>query len=63
MARYKVLNKFKDLQENETYEVGQEIEMTVKRADEVVENLSKHNKKFLERIDDKKEGDKEEEGK
>lgn len=68
MAKYKVLNKFKDLQANEVYKVGQEVEMTVKRADEIANNLKKYDREFLERIDNEEEDKKdkkkkEEEGK
>lgn len=53
MARYRVLKRFKDKYTKEIYEVGQEIEMTVKRANEAMKNLKKYNKEFLERIDNK----------
>lgn len=55
MAQYKVLQKFKDVETNEVYEKGQEIEMTVKRADQAIENLRKWDGEFLERIDNKKQ--------
>ncbi|MEK0285922.1 hypothetical protein NSQ82_07755 [Caldifermentibacillus hisashii] len=54
MALYKVLKKFRDIETNEIYEKDQEIEMTVKRANEAIENLKKWDGKFLERIDNKK---------
>lgn len=49
MAKYKVLNRFRDVHTKEIYEVDQEIEMTVKRADEVAKNLDSS---FLERLED-----------
>ena len=54
MALYKVLKKCRDIETNEIYEKDQEIEMTVKRANEAIENLKKWDGKFLERIDNKK---------
>lgn len=54
MAKYKVLKKFKDIETNEIYEPGQEIEMTVKRANEAIKNLKKWDGEFLERIEDEK---------
>lgn len=69
MAKYKVLRTFKDKYTKEVYKEGQEIEMTVKRADEAAENLKKWDGDFLERIDDKeddpekdKKGEKKEKG-
>lgn len=55
MAKYKVLQTFRDIETNEVYEKDHEIEMTVKRADEAAENLKNHKGKFLERIDNKKD--------
>lgn len=54
MAKYKVLQPFRDIKTGELYEKNQEIEMTVKRAEEAEKNLSKWEGKFLERIDNKK---------
>lgn len=54
MAKYKVLKTFRDKHTKEVYEAGQEIEMTVKRANEAMKNLKKYNGEFLERIDNKK---------
>lgn len=48
MAKYKVLKKFRDKETKEIYEPNTEIEMTVKRADEVEKNLDGS---FLVRID------------
>lgn len=63
MAKYKVLKRFRDKETKEVYEEGQEIEMTVKRADEAAKNLEKYSHKFLERLDnEKKEVKKQEEG-
>lgn len=50
MAKYKVLKKFKDIHTKEIYNPNTEIEMTVKRAEEVTKNLDSS---FLERIDNK----------
>lgn len=59
MAQYKVLEVFKDKDTQEIYKVGQEVELTVKRATEIEKNLKEHDKQFLERIDNKnKEEDK-----
>jgi len=54
MAKYKVLQRFRNLETNELYEEGQEIELTVKRADEAIANLEKWDGSFLERIDNVK---------
>lgn len=53
MAKYLVLQKFRDKETNEVYEAGQEIEMTVKRANLAIERLEKWGGGFLERIDNK----------
>ncbi len=50
MAKYKVLKAFRDIHTNEVYKVNSEIEMTVKRANEVEKNLDSS---FLVRIDEK----------
>lgn len=54
MVKYKVLKSFKDIQTNEIYKKNAEIEMTIKRAEEVEKNLDDS---FLVRIEeaDKKE--------
>lgn len=57
MAKYKVLQSFKDISTKEKYQEGQEIEMTVKRANEAIENLKKWNGEFLERIDNKEDNE------
>lgn len=61
MAKYKVLNKFKNKETKEVYTVGQEVELTVKRAKEIEDNLESYGVDFLERIDNKKESDDEKE--
>jgi len=50
-----VLQPFRDKYTKEKYKKNQEIEMTVKRADEATENLKKWDGEFLERIDNKKQ--------
>lgn len=60
MAKYKVLQPFRDKKTKEEYKKGQVIDMTVKRANEAIQNLKKWDGEFLERVDDqktKKEGD------
>ncbi|MEV9640426.1 hypothetical protein ABZ756_06985 [Mammaliicoccus sciuri] len=59
MAKYKVLQPFRDKETKEEYKANQEVEMTVKRADEAVKNLKRWDGEFLERIDNKEieEGD------
>lgn len=52
MAQYRVLKRFRDVHTKEVYAEGQEIEMTVKRADEAARNLKNHGGEFLERIFD-----------
>lgn len=55
MAKYIVLQKFKDKETKELYEAGNEIETTVKRADKAIKNLSKYDGEFLSRIDNKED--------
>ena len=55
MAKYKVLKKFVNLETKEVYKENQEIELTVKRADEAIANLKKWDGSFLERIDNSEE--------
>ena len=57
MAKYRVLQAFRDTKTKEVYQPNQVIEMTVKRANEAMKNLEKWPGKFLERIDDKEKGD------
>lgn len=51
MAKFEVLKKFKDKDTKEVYEKGTEIELTVRRADEVSDNLGTS---FLKRLDEPK---------
>ena len=60
MAKYKVMKEFRDIKTNAIYKENQEIEMTVKRADEAIKNLKKYDGEFLERIDNKEPEDIEE---
>lgn len=53
MAKYRVLQDFRDKETKERYKAGQEIEMTVRRANEAIKNLKKWDGEFLERIDNK----------
>lgn len=53
MAQYKVLQVFKDKHTGNVYKVGEEVEMTVKRANEATANLEKWGGGFLERVDKK----------
>lgn len=52
MATYKVLQPFTDKKTGEFYIAGRKIEMTVKRANEAIENLSKWDGDFLERVEE-----------
>ena len=63
MAKYKVLQPFRDRVTKEEYKKGQVIDMTVKRANEAIENLKKWDGEFLERVDDKEKSDKGKENK
>lgn len=54
MAKYIVNKGFIDIETRERYTEGQEIDMTVKRAKEVEDNLKDYGIKFLDRIDNKK---------
>lgn len=51
MAKFKVLNTFQDIHTKEVYKKNKEIEMTVKRSEEVVSNLGDT---FLKRLDEPK---------
>ena len=55
MVKYKVLKTFKDIHTNEKYKKNAEIEMTIKRAEEVEKNLDDS---FLVRIDETDKKDK-----
>lgn len=54
MVKYKVLKQFRDVHSDEIYTVNNVIEMTVKRAEEVEENLDNT---YLERLEEKKENE------
>ena len=55
MAKYKSLIKFKGIKEERTFEPNEEIEMTVKRADEINKVIEEsHKQTALERIEDGK---------
>ena len=55
MAKYKALIKFKGIKEERIFEPNEEIDMTVKRADEINKVIEEsHNKLALERIEDSK---------
>ena len=55
MAKYKSLIKFKGIKEERIFEPNEEINMTVKRAEEINKAIEKsHNKTALERIEDGK---------
>jgi hypothetical protein len=57
MAKFKVLQPFRDKKTGEEYAENQEIDMTVKRAEEAMKNLKKWDGDFLERVDNKEEGE------
>ena len=48
MALVKFNKEFKNKETNEIVEANQEVDITLKRADEIVENIQKQNKKFPE---------------
>ncbi|BCU52693.1 hypothetical protein JCM2421_14650 [Staphylococcus auricularis] len=58
MAKFKVLNRFKDLEQNKIHEkddtiditVKRAIDITVKRANEIKDKLKSYDRPFLERI-------------
>ena len=55
MAKFKALIKFKGIKEERTFEPNEEIDMTVKRAEEINKAIEKsHNQTALERIEDGK---------
>ncbi|MDT2597045.1 hypothetical protein [Enterococcus dongliensis] len=51
MAKFEVKKTFRDIHTKELYEKGSIIDMAVKRADEVENNLDPS---FLKRVDEKK---------
>ncbi|QQA47897.1 hypothetical protein [Staphylococcus pseudintermedius] len=56
MAKFKVLKPYKDLELDKKLIENQEVEMTIKRSEEVEKTLSEKgfNGPFLERIQEKK---------
>lgn len=52
MAKYKVLTRYKDKLIDKVFEVGDKVDMTVKRANEINKNGKPQNG-ILERIDEK----------
>lgn len=52
MVKFKVQKRFQDVHTKEVYEVGQVIDITVKRSKEVESNLDGS---YLERVDEKSE--------
>ena len=55
MAKFKALIKFKGIKEERIFEPDEEIEMTVKRAEEINKAIEEsHNQTALERIEDGK---------
>ena len=55
MAKFKSLIKFKGIKEERIFEPNEEIEMTVKRAEEINKAIEEsQNKTALERIEDGK---------
>ena len=65
MAKYKANIQFQGIEEEKTFKAGEEFEMTVKRADELQKNIDeRYDGKYgtvLERIDNKKADNTEEE--
>ena len=55
MAKYKVLERFRDIETEELHEVGKVFEYTVKRASEIQNNLKEFGISFLERIEETKD--------
>ena len=52
MAKFKALIKFKGIKEERIFEANEEIEMTIKRAEEINKAIEKsYNQKALERIE------------
>ena len=57
MAKYIVKKKFKDLEKQEIYETGQEIDITVKRAEEIESKLKGYLERVVEAKPKQKKGD------
>lgn len=55
MAKFKVLKEYKDKKLNKVVKAGEEIEITVKRADEINEALKSFDGPFVERVEEPKE--------
>lgn len=55
MAKYKILQEWRNIETEELYEPNQIIEMPVKRANEAIKNLKKWDGEFLERLEDGEE--------
>ena len=53
MAKFKVGFDFKDLEENKVLKKGEEVERTVKRADEINDKLKSHGTALI-RVEEKK---------
>ncbi|WP_239705771.1 MULTISPECIES: hypothetical protein [unclassified Mammaliicoccus] len=53
MVKFKALVKYKDLEMDKVVEVDDELEMTVKRANEINKKLKEHGK-VLERVEESK---------
>lgn len=56
MAKFEVKQKYKDVELDKELQVGEKVEMTVKRSEEVEKTLSDKgfNGPFLKRLDEKK---------
>ncbi|MCE4993191.1 hypothetical protein ACUXJ9_001437 [Staphylococcus caledonicus] len=56
MAKFEVKQKYKDVELDKELQVGDKVEMTVKRSEEVEKTLSDKgfNGPFLKRLDEKK---------
>ncbi|SPT98414.1 Uncharacterised protein [Lysinibacillus capsici] len=57
MATYKVLKSFREISAGKTHAIGDELKLTVARANEIEENLKPWGGGFLERIDKDKKDD------
>lgn len=53
MAKFKVLKKFRGIKEERLFEVGEEVELTKKRADEINKKLKNYGGGFIEEVKDK----------
>ena len=59
MAKFKVVKPYKDKELGKTLKATDEVEMTVKRADEIHDALKEqgYDLPFLERVEEKEKGD------